>query len=71
MDANDFKDIFYNAEGYYSPTEGRAIMKVINEEEDQKVSELIKDIKSIAKLAGYKISGRIILVNLKTKKVWK
>ena len=46
-------------------------MKVINEEEEQKVSELIKDIKSIAKLAGYKISGRIVLVNLKTKKVWK
>ena len=75
MNANEFKDIFYNAEGYYSPTEGVAIMRITKEqelkEEEKKVSELIKNIKSIAKLAGYKISGRIVLVNETTKKVWK
>ena len=58
-----------NREHYHDPTADRAIQKISREQE--KLNLVIKIIKLIRKLAGFKIVDRIILMDMKSNKTWR
>ena len=58
-----------NREHYHDPTADRAIQKISREQE--KLNLVIKIIKLICKLAGFKIVDRIILLDMKSNKTWR
>ena len=58
-----------NREHYHDPTADRAIQKISREQE--KLNLVIKIIKLICKLAGFKIVDRIILLDMNTNKIWR
>ena len=58
-----------NREHYHDPTADRAIQKISREQE--KLNLVIKIIKLICKLAGFKIVDRIILMDMKSNKTWR
>ena len=55
-----------NREHYHDPTADRAIQKISREQE--KLNLVIKIIKLICKLAGFKIVDRIILMDMESNK---
>lgn len=57
-----------NAEGYSDPTVNNAFVSIDSEERFHK---LIHAIFHICDLAGFRVDGRITLVDLKTGRVWK
>ena len=57
-----------NAEGYSDPTAYQAIMNVYAG--TARCNKLIHMIKDMCDLAGFKVDGRIVLVDKKTGKVW-
>lgn len=58
-----------NAEGYSDPTAYEAIKNV--DKEEAKFHKLLYVIFDICELAGFKIEGRITLVDKKNGKVWR
>lgn len=65
----DSKNPFFNKEGYPDPT----AYAVIKKEEDlnKKVSLLISVLKSIIRLSGFEVVGRIAIQDVKSGKVFK
>lgn len=65
-----------NASGYSDPTAYQAIMNVDADFELQisyaaRCNKLIHMIKDMCDLAGFKVDGRIVLVDQETGKVWR
>lgn len=58
-----------NASGCFDPTAYHAIESVKREEE--KFNKLLRTIFSICELSGFRIEGRIVLVDEVTGKVWR
>lgn len=58
-----------NSEGYKDLTAYQAIKNIDKEEE--KFQKLLNVIFDICDLAGFKIEGRIVLVNKKTGRIWR
>jgi hypothetical protein len=62
-------DISRNGSGYYDPTAYNAIKHVNREEEN--FHKLLHTIFDICELSGFRIEGRIVLVDEVTGKVWR
>ena len=58
-----------NSEGYKDLTAYQAIKNIDKEEE--KFQKLLNVIFDICELSGFKIEGRIVLVNKKTGRIWR
>lgn len=58
-----------NAEEYYDPTAYKAIKNI--DKEYERVRKLLRTIFYICKVAGFKIEGRIVLVDKKTGRIWR
>ena len=58
-----------NNEGYRDPTADKAIDNM--SADDNKVNLVILICKAAAKLAGFKIAERIVLVDVKKKRTWR
>lgn len=58
-----------NNEGYRDPTADEAMDNL--SADDNKVNLVILICKAAAKLAGFKISNRIVLVDVKKKRTWR
>lgn len=58
-----------NASGYSDPTAYQAIMNV--DADAARCNKLIHMIKDMCDLAGFKVDGRITLVDQETGKVWR
>ncbi len=63
------KDLRKNAEGYSDPTAYEAIRNV--ETDDDRFHKLLHTIFDICELSGFKLEGRITLVDQETGKVYK
>lgn len=73
MGKNKKPALFKNAEGYPDPTVGEAMANIAQEEREQleKIDTLIHAIKALVELAGFKVVGRITLLDKKTGKKYK
>ncbi len=62
-----------NSEGYDDPTAYMAIKNIEREEYKayERVRSLLKTIFYICDLAGFSVENRIVLMDKKSKKVWK
>ena len=58
-----------NNEGYRDPTADDAVYNI--SADDNKVNLVILICKAAAKLAGFKIAERIVLVDVKKKRTWR
>ena len=58
-----------NSSGYNDFTAGEAISHA--DKEYERLTRLVKAIKTICDLSGFKIEGRIVLVDKKTGKIWR
>lgn len=61
----------YNSEGYADPTAFKAIKAVSASESDERVTLLIKAIKSIISLSGFVLINRIELKEKNTGRIFK
>jgi len=62
------RDLRKNAEGYPDPTAYEAIKNI---EEEERFNKLLHTIFNICELSGFRIEGRIVLVDEVTGKVWR
>lgn len=62
-------DLKRNAEHYYDPTAGEALRRVSAEEE--KHNKVLRAIFAICDAAGFRVEGRIVLVDKSNGKVWR
>lgn len=62
-----------NMEGYSDPTAYQAMRNIEREEYKsyERVRSLIKTIFYICELAGFRVDGRIVLVDKTTGRIWK
>lgn len=58
-----------NSEGYIDSTAYEAIRNA--DEEDERFHKLLYTIFNVCDLSGYKIEGRIVLVDKKSGRVWR
>ena len=58
-----------NGSGCYDPTACAAISKA--DKDKARLTKVVDTIRNICDLAGFKIEGRIVLVDKKTGKVWR
>ena len=58
-----------NSEGYYDPTAYQAIKNI--DRDDENFHKLLCTIFKLCELSGFKIEGRIVLVDKVTGKVWR
>ena len=63
------RDLRKNAEGYSDPTAYKAIKNI--DKEYERFHKLLHTIFYICKVAGFKIEGRIVLVDKKTGRIWR
>lgn len=63
------RNVWRNAEEYFDPTAGAAIRNY--EEEHRRFRKLLRAIFYICELSGFRIEGRIVLVDKRTGKVWR
>lgn len=63
------RDLRRNAEGYSDPTAYQAIKNI--DREDENFHKLLHTIFNICELSGFRIEGRIVLVDEVTGKVWR
>lgn len=63
------RDLRKNASGCSDPTAYRAIKKI--DQEDENFHKLLHTIFNICELSGFRIEGRIVLVDEVTGKVWR
>lgn len=59
----------YNGSGYFDPTMSAAIES--DNKARKRVNRLLKTIFSICDIAGFKIDGRITLVDKETGEIWR
>ena len=64
------KTVHKNAEGYFDPTAG-ALFSKAEREEAFGVRKLLNTLFTICDMAGFRVEGRIVLVDKKTGKVWR
>lgn len=64
-------DLRKNASGYFDPTAYQAIKKVDNKGEDEVFNKLLHTIFNICDLSGFRVEGRIVLVDKTSGKVWR
>ena len=73
MDKGD--NLSRNGSGYYDPTAYNAIKNVMKDEpafeESDRFHQLLETIFYITELSGFRIEGRIVLVDEVTGKVWR
>ena len=62
-------ELLRNGSGYKDPTAYKALKTVT--EDEKTVSKVIKTLQAVAHLAGYEISGRIVLRDKKTGREWR
>ena len=71
------RDLKTNASGYPDPTAYQAIKNIDrkengnDEDEDEKFHKLLHTIFNICELSGFRIEGRIVLIDKVTGKVWR
>lgn len=58
-----------NSEGYSDPTTFEALRNI--NKEDERFHKLLHTIFYLCELAGFKIENRIILIDKKTRRVWR
>ena len=63
------RDLRLNASGCSDPTAYQAIKNI--DREDENFHKLLHTIFNICELSGFRIEGRIVLVDEKSGKVWK
>lgn len=63
------KDLKRNASGCYDPTAHKAIKNV--NKENERFHKLLHTIFNICELAGFEVSGRIILIDKRTGRIWR
>lgn len=63
------RELRKNSEGYFDPTTYEAIKNL--DREENRYRKLRKAIFSICELAGFKIEGRIVLIDKSSGKVWR
>ncbi|MCK9327004.1 MAG: hypothetical protein M0P69_16040 [Bacteroidales bacterium] len=63
------RELRRNAEGYSDPAAYQAIKNV--DREDENFHKLLHTIFNICELSGFRIEGRIVLVDKVTGKVWR
>ena len=63
------RDLRKNAEGYSDPTAYQAMKNI--DQEDERFHKLLHTLFYICEVAGFQIEGRIVLVDKKTKRVWR
>ena len=63
------RELRRNAEGYSDPTAYQAIKNI--DREDENFHKLLHTIFNICELSGFRIEGRIVLVDEVTGKVWR
>lgn len=59
----------YNSEGYADPTAFEAMRNI--DKEDERFHRLLDTLFYLCELAGFEIEGRIVLVDKKTRRVWR
>ena len=64
------KNLKRNAEGYIDLTPYNAI-KNIDKKEEEHFNKTLRTIFSIAELSGFRVEGRITLVNVTNGRVWR
>ena len=62
------RDLRKNAEGYSDPTAYEAIKNI---EEEERFNKLLHTIFNICELSGFRIEGRIVLIDKVTGKVYR
>lgn len=62
------RDLRKNAEGYPDPTAYEAIKNI---EEEERFNKLLHTIFNICELSGFRIEGRIVLIDKVTGKVYR
>ena len=63
------RELRKNAEGYSDPTAYQAIKNI--DQEDENFHKLLHTIFNICELSGFRIEGRIVLVDEVSGKVWR
>lgn len=63
------RDLRLNASGYPDPTAYQAIKNV--DQEDENFHKLLHTIFNICELSGFRIEGRIVLVDKVTGRIWR
>lgn len=63
------RDLRTNAEGYSDPTAYAALKNL--SKEDERFHRLLHAIFRLCEREGFKIEGRIVLVDMKTGRVWR
>ena len=63
------RDLRKNAEEYSDPTAYEAIKNI--DKEDKRFRKLLHTIFNICELSGFRIEGRIVLVDKKTGRIWR
>jgi hypothetical protein len=63
------RDLRKNSEGYSDPTVYEAIKNI--DKEDERFHKLLHTIFNICELSGFRIEGRIVLINEVTGKVYR
>lgn len=68
-----YEDPRRNHEGYMDPTAYEALKKVdhASDAETERFHKLLYSIRNICELAGFKIEGRIVLVDEANGRVWR
>lgn len=59
----------YNHEGYADPTAFEAMRNI--DKENERFHKLLHTLFYMCELAGFKIEGRVVLVDKKTGRVWR
>ncbi|MDD2298555.1 MAG: hypothetical protein PHU69_02830 [Fermentimonas sp.] len=63
------RELRRNAEGYPDPTAYQAIKNI--DREDENFHKLLHTIFNVCELSGFRIEGRIVLVDEVTGKIWR
>ncbi len=63
------KELMRNASGYFDPTAYEALSKI--NDEDARFHRLLYTIFYICELAGFKIDGRITLIDKRSGRIWR
>ncbi|MDE6019773.1 MAG: hypothetical protein K2H01_02070 [Ruminococcus sp.] len=58
-----------NSEGYSDPTTFEALRNI--DKEDERFHKLLHTIFYLCELAGFEVENRIVLIDKKTKRVWR
>ena len=69
MRRNKGKSFRTNGEGYDDSTAYAALRKV--QEEEQRIREVVNALHRVANVAGFKIDNRMVLIDIKTRKIYR